>query len=95
MSQSDLRKKYNLDDNKNKESNDKSIDENLVLDNTEVKITDFSNDKKILDKTFNYSLSYDVQDQISDTKKQENKSIDNLLNKTYQELLILLTKNII
>ena len=54
-----------------------------------------SNEKKILDKTFNYSLSYDVQDQISDTKKQENKSIDNLLNKTYQELLILITKNII
>ena len=62
---------------------------------TEVKITDFSDDKKILNKTFDYSLSYDVQDQISDTKKQENKSIDHLLNKTYEELLILLTKNII
>ena len=62
---------------------------------TEIKVKDFNNDEKILNQTFNYSLSYDVQDQISETKKRENRSIDDLLDKTYRELLIVLSKNII
>ena len=35
------------------------------------------------------------EDQISETKKRENRSIDDLLDKTYRELLIVLSKNII
>ena len=62
---------------------------------TEIKVKDFNNDEKILNQKFNYSLSYDVQDQISETKKRENRSIDDLLDKTYRELLIVLSKNII
>ena len=55
---------------------------------TEIKITDFLTEDKILNQTFTSSLTYKVQDQYSDTIKLENKSIENLVNKTYEELLI-------
>lgn len=55
---------------------------------TEVKITDSITDDKILNKTFVSSLTYKVQDQYSDTVNIENTSIENLINKIYQELLI-------
>ena len=34
------------------------------------------------------SSSYKVQDQYSDTKEIENRAIENLINKTHQDLLI-------
>ena len=55
---------------------------------TEVKIIDSITDDKILNKTFVSSLTYKVQDQYSDTVNIENRSIENLINKIYQELLI-------
>ena len=48
----------------------------------------FLTDKKILNKDFNYSISYKVQDEHSETIKLENKNIENLVNKTYEDALI-------
>ena len=62
--------------------------------NTEVKIADFITKDEILNQTFSSSLIYKVQNQHSDTIKLENKSIEDLVNKTYQELYIKLSENI-
>jgi len=76
-----------------KDSGGKIIEYKITL-NTNVKVTDFITNDEILDQTFINSLSYRVQNQYADTVKLENKSIENLVNKTYQELLIKLTQNI-
>ena len=62
--------------------------------NTKIKITDFITGKKLLEQDFNSSLNYKIQDQYSDTIKLENQTIENLLNKTLQEILINLSRNI-
>jgi len=56
--------------------------------NTKIIINDFLTDKKILNKDYNYSISYKVQDEHSETIKLENKNIENLVNKTYESVLI-------
>ena len=45
-------------------------------------------------KIISYS-SYKVQDEYSETKKLENKTIDNLLDKTYEDLLIKMSENML
>ena len=62
---------------------------------TEVEATDFLDGDKILNQTFIHSVTYKVQDQYSDTVKLENRTINNLIDRTYGELLISLSKNII
>ena len=42
----------------------------------------------------NLSTTYKVQDQHFDTVKLENKSIEDLINRMYEDLLINLTQNI-
>ena len=61
---------------------------------TKIKATDSTNNKNILNKTFSSSLTYKVQDQHSDTIKIENKSTQDLINKTFQEFLILFSNNL-
>ena len=56
--------------------------------NTNIIIKDFLTGKSILNKNFNYSISYKVQDEHSETIKLENKNIENLIDKTYQDALI-------
>ena len=63
--------------------------------NTDIKVTDFITKDKILNQIFASSLTYKVQNKYSDTVYLENQSIENLLNKTYQELAIKLSQNII
>ena len=58
-------------------------------------IKDYLTDDEILSQTFSYSSTYIVQDQHSDTIKFENKSIEDLINKTYQNLLIKMSKSIL
>ena len=77
-----------------KDSAGKILEYKITL-NTDVKITDFVTKDKILDQIFISSLTYKVQNKYSDTVNLENKSIENLLNKTYQELVIRLAQNII
>ena len=74
-----------------KDSAGKILEYKITL-NTDVKITDFVTKDKILDQIFISSLTYKVQNKYSDTVNLENKSIENLLNKTYQELVIRLAQ---
>ena len=53
-----------------------------------ISIKDYLTDDEILNKTFAYSSAYKVQDQYTETLKLENQSIENLVNKIYQNLLI-------
>ena len=76
-----------------KNSSGKVLEYKITL-TAEIKVTDFIDDNKMLEQTFVSSLSYKVQDQHYETVKLENKSIENLLNKIYQELLVKLSQNI-
>ena len=77
-----------------KDSTGKILQYKITL-NTHVKITDFITKDKILNQIFISSLIYKVQNKYSDTVNLENQTIENLLNKIYQELVIKLAQNII
>ena len=62
--------------------------------NTNIIIKDFLTNDEILNHNFAYSSSYKVQDQHFDTRQLENKTIESLLDKTYQNLTIKLSENI-
>ena len=62
--------------------------------NTDIKVTDFITKDKILNQIFVSSLTYKVQDKYTDTVDLENRSIEDLLNKTYQELVTRLAQNL-
>ena len=70
-----------------KDSAGKILQYKITL-NTDIKVTDFITKDKILNQIFVSSLTYKVQDKYSDTVDLENRSIEDLLNKTYQELVI-------
>ena len=74
-----------------KDSAGKILEYKITL-NTDIKVTDFITKDKILNQIFISSLTYKVQNKYSDTVNLENKSIENLLNKTYQELVIRLAQ---
>ena len=63
--------------------------------NTKVIVKNYLTNDTLLDKNFISSSSYKVQDQYSETIKLENLVIENLINITYQELLIKLSENIL
>ena len=76
--------------NKNATAKDnagKVLEYRIILINNII-IKDHLTDDEILNQTFSYSSTYKVQDQHSDTIKFENKSIEDLVNKIYQNLLI-------
>ena len=87
-----------IDTLKNKEAMVKDsvgkILEYKITIKTKIITTDFITDEKILNQTFISSLTYKVQDQYSDTIKLENKLVENLINKIFQEILIKLSHNI-
>ena len=76
-----------------KDSAGKILQYKITL-NTDIKVTDFITKDKILNKIFVSSLTYRVQDKYSDTVDLENRSIEDLLNKTYQELVTRLAQNL-
>ena len=76
-----------------KDSTGKILQYKITL-NTDIKVTDFITKDKILNQIFVSSLTYKVQDKYSDTVDLENRSIEDLLNKTYQELVTRLTQNL-
>ena len=81
-----------IDTTKNKKATAKDnagkvLEYRIILINNII-IKDHLTDDEILNQTFSYSSTYKVQDQHSDTIKFENKSIEDLINKTYQNLLI-------
>jgi len=80
----------NVNKNKNsttKDSAGKILEYKITL-STKVELKDSNTLANILNETFVYSTTYKVQTQFSDTVNLENQSIDNLINKTYQELLV-------
>ena len=77
-----------------KDSAGKILEYKITL-NTNIKVTDFITKDNILNQIFTSSLTYKVQNKYSDTANLENQSIENLLNKTYQELVVKLAQNII
>ena len=76
-----------------KDNAGKVLEYKIILINNII-IKDYLTDDAILNQTFSYSSAYKVQDQYSETIKLENKSIEDLINKTYQNLLIKMTKTI-
>ena len=77
-----------------KDSTGKTLEYRINL-NTEVEAKDYLTDKSILKQNFNSSLNYKVQSTYSDTLTLEGKTTDDLINKTYQDILFNLSKNII
>ena len=77
-----------------KDSAGKILEYKISL-NTTVKVKNYLTGDEIINNNFALSSSYKVQDQYSETIKLENKTTENLINQTYQELLIKLTENIL
>ena len=74
-----------------KDSAGKVLEYKVIL-SSDIIIKDYLTDDEILSQTFSYSSTYKVQDQHSETIKLENKSIEDLINKTYQNLFIKMSK---
>lgn len=82
--------------NKNETSKDSSgkvLEYKLTLI-AKIEILDFLSNDRILNQAFVSSLNYKVQSQYSETIKLENSSIEDLIDKTYKDLLVKLTQNI-
>jgi len=81
-----------IDTTKNKESTAKDsagkVLEYRNILSSNIIIKDYLTDDEILNRKFSYSSTYSTQENYSETKKLENKSTDDLINKIYQDLLI-------
>ena len=62
---------------------------------TTITIKDVMTGNEILNENFYFSSIYKAQDQHSKTIKLENQTTQNLINNTYQDLLIKLSENIL
>ena len=62
--------------------------------NSVITIKNYLTSDEILTQNFTFFSSYKVQDQYYETVKLENKTVENLVNKTYQDLLIKLSENL-
>ena len=63
--------------------------------NSNIVVKNYLTNDEILIHNFNSFSSYKVQDQYSETIKLENKATDNLVDETYQELLIKLSESLL
>ena len=70
-----------------KNSAGKVLEYRIIL-SSNIIINNYLTGDKILNQNFSYSSVYRVQDNHSETIKLENKSIEDLINKIYQNLLI-------
>ena len=59
-----------------------------IILSSNIIIKDYLTDDEILNQNFSYSSTYKAQDQYSETIILENKSIESLINKIYQDLII-------
>ena len=76
-----------------KDSAGKILEYRISL-NSNIVVKNYLTNDEILTRNFISFLSYKVQNEYSETIKLENKTIENLVNKTYQDLLIKLSENI-
>tara|TARA_Y100000590_G_C15445432_1_gene910574 strand:+ start:50 stop:535 length:486 start_codon:yes stop_codon:yes gene_type:complete len=89
--------KFKVEKEKNstvKDNKGKILEYKIIL-NSNIQISDFLTNEEILNQNFTYSSAYKVQDQLSETKKLENRSIQNLIEKTYEEIVIKISENIL
>ena len=77
-----------------KDSSGKILQYKISL-NIDVKIKDYLTEDEILNETYSSSFAYKIQNQYSDTLKLEERSINQLVDKTYQQILIKLSENVI
>ena len=63
--------------------------------NSVIIIKDFLTDDKIVNQNFSYSTIYKVQERNFETIKLENKTVENLIDRIYQNLLIKMSENIL
>jgi len=76
-----------------KDSSGKILEYKISL-NANVEAKDYLTNKSILKKNIKSSLNYKIQSKYSDTLILEGKTIDDLINKSYQDILFNLSKNI-
>ena len=76
-----------------KDSEGKILEYKITL-NTNIIINDFLTDEEILKQEFSTYSSYKVQDQHSETKNLENKTLENLIDRTHQDILIKISEKI-
>jgi len=76
-----------------KDSTGKILEYKISL-NTNVVVINYLTNENILNHNFILSTSYKAQDQHSETIKLETKSTENLINGTYEKLLIKLSEKI-
>ena len=62
---------------------------------TTITIKDVMTGNEILNENFFFSSTYKTQDEFFETKKLENQTIENLINTTYQDLLIKLSEKLL
>ena len=62
---------------------------------TTIIVKDLMTGNEILNETFFYSSTYKTQDEFFETKKLENQTVENLINTTYQDLLIKLSEKLL
>ena len=62
---------------------------------TSIIAKDLSTGDELLNENFSFSLTYKTQDEFFETKKLENQTVENLVNLTYQDLLIKLTNSLL
>ena len=70
-----------------KDSTGKILEYKILLD-AKVTVKDYLTNKNLFTQNSSSSLSYRVQDQYSETIKIENRTIDNMVDKIFQDLLI-------
>ena len=76
-----------------KDSAGKILEYKITL-NTNIIINDFLTDEEILKQEFSIHSNYKVQDQHSETKNLENKTLENLIDRTHQDILIRISEKI-
>ncbi len=76
-----------------KDTTGKTLEYKMSL-NINIKITKNTDNDVVLDKIYNSSLRYKIQEQYSDTIKLENKSVKDIIDQIYQNILIDLSNNI-
>ena len=76
-----------------KDSAGKILEYKITL-NTNIIINDFLTDEEILKQEFSINSNYKVQDQHSETKNLENKTLENLIDRTHQDILIRISEKI-
>jgi len=60
--------------------------------NSDIKIIDYLTDDELINENYNLSLSYKAQDEYSKTLASENKSVEDLSDGIFQDLLIKLSQ---